>query len=306
VSLEPVVEEFEQRRLLQWHTWFYSDPGRRLRVRAEEFARLFDALAVGEVTEELVRLERLANVEVIWSPSTETQTLLDPVEGSDTTSGVEQAVSPISNRERGAIRENDDEVEPVTSPFGDDSKWFSSDQANVSRFRHNFVGPRVEPWSRRYAPSDSADEVWESVKYMVFKQASQFVTTHGLHGHLDDLVQEACITVLEARATFNGSYKFSTYVHKAVYHAMVDYRDKLESDAQRFGSLDGHNESGAFAEDPADFVPDRLQLRRLLREIPDLRFIVTKLVGYKDDELPDSNVRVRRLRARKAALTATA
>jgi hypothetical protein len=179
-------------------------------------------------------------------------------------------------------------------PFGIDTKWFSGQHRFVSRVEKSDY---VESWPRLYYPSDSFEQVWESVRYMAIRRATKLIASDERLDSLDmhALVQAARIAVFEARGTFNGSCKFSTYAWQAMYFAMRDETDEMNSGEHLVPFEDHHRD--LWLADPADVVPDLLAARELLHKIPDLKFVVTKLVGYEDSELVESNVRVRRFRA---------
>lgn len=313
LSLEPVIAQFEHREWIDWEFWSRrSRPEKPYRIDAAPFVWERRDWEVSEVLALLELIEALPNSRIHWPDSAASHSSLlawvaDVQDASEAPPRLDQR-DGFWNRAANPAKE--EKFEPVTSSLEDDNKWFSVDRGNVSRFgellpyRRDLVPREVEPWSRSYAPSDSHEAVWESVKYMAYKQAKAFCVEHELHGHLGDLVQIACITVIEARATYDGRAKFSTYVHKAIYNAMVDYRGDLLALESRYDYTDDVFLGDDLVQGAEEFIPERLDIRRLLREIPDLKFVLTKLCGFADDELGEKNVRVRRHRATKAARVA--
>jgi hypothetical protein len=197
---------------------------------------------------------------------------------------------------RGSSPDRDQEGVRRFIPFGIDTKWFSGARRFISRVEKSDY---VESWPRLYYPSDSFEQVWEGVRYMAVRRATKLIASDERLSPSDmpALVQAARIAVFESRRTFNGSCKFSTYVWQAMYFAMRDEADEMNSGEHLVPFEDHHRD--LWSSDPADVVPDLLAARELLHEIPDLRFVVTKLAGYRDEELGESNVAVRRHRARQ-------
>lgn len=191
----------------------------------------------------------------------------------------------------------------LSSSLEDDNKGFSRSTPTISsRFR--FKGVRrsvrtIEPWPHLFAPSDSFETVWKEVQWLAYDRAGAFRASNPtLDLTIDELIQVAMITVWEACSTFDGSCKFSTYVRQAITFAMIDHvRERKRG--RSINSLDGEV-SGGVDTDLADRVVESVHLQQLLQEIPDLRFVVSKVIGIRDRELDETNVAVRRHRALKA------
>lgn len=191
----------------------------------------------------------------------------------------------------------------LSSSLEDDNKGFSRSASTISsRFRFGGVRPSVrtiEPWPHLFAPSDSFETVWREVQWLAYNRASAFrVRNRHLNLTIDELIHVAMITVWEASKTFNGSCKFSTYARQAITFAMIDYVNERERDPS-ITSFDGEV-GGGVDTDLADRVVEAVHLQHLLREIPDLRFVVSQDWGFRDHELGESNVAVRRHRALKS------
>jgi DNA-directed RNA polymerase specialized sigma24 family protein len=141
--------------------------------------------------------------------------------------------------------------------------------------------------------------VWKEVQWLAYGRAGSFRASNpDLDLTIDELIQVAMITVWEASSTFDGSCKFSTYVRQAITFAMIDYVNERKRGGD-ITSLDCEVSCGVET-DLADRVVEAVHLQQLLREIPDLRFVVSKVFGFRDHELDENNVAVRRHRALKA------
>jgi hypothetical protein len=183
-------------------------------------------------------------------------------------------------------------VEPFASSFEDDDLWFSGDSPNVS-LRSKILSPsrlREQPF----------DQTWASLERMAYKIAWNLVHReyHLDAGcDLDDLVQAGRIAAWRCLSTYDGrTGKYSTYAHQAMFNAMKDYSDSINA----FSTLATFSEATGCTPDFSDTICDAISIWLALKSTKDAHLIVAQVVGLRDDETDEPNVRVRRHRARQA------
>ena len=118
--------------------------------------------------------------------------------------------------------------------------------------------------------------------------------------HDDDLKQEARIKIADKLVSYEGRCEFKTWAFRVVWRAMVDQGRRLarQRKRERVG-LDSWDDE---AIDVFEAVDDRLALWPILSEaflrVPDADLVLLQLLDYKDAEISDDNLRMKRCRAR--------
>lgn len=154
--------------------------------------------------------------------------------------------------------------------------------------------------------TQSFEETWDQVERLAASVAWKVIRAWPRleREDLADLMQAGRIAVWECRATYDGSSKFSTYAHNAIYFSMLDYAKQVVGTDE--GSLDTDTAAGINrADDPAEIVAFWRDLIEELKRMTDGPALLMSVLGFSDEEIGGSNVAGRRQRTR-AALRASA
>jgi DNA-directed RNA polymerase specialized sigma24 family protein len=118
--------------------------------------------------------------------------------------------------------------------------------------------------------------------------------------HEDDLKQEARIKIANGLHKYEGRGKFETWAYRVAWRAMVDMARPLRRIRHKEGV--GADDFELEAKDELRQVDDRLALWPILLDalttVPDAGLVVLQALDYKDSEISDQNLRMKRHRAR--------
>ena len=144
----------------------------------------------------------------------------------------------------------------------------------------------------RTSPDKLLDDLTPVHRKLAWKASRTFSLEETI---ADDLIQEARLRVFENLHSFEGRSQFTTWAWTVSWHAMIAYvRRVLRGRDKEILALDAAHGSSDFT----DSTDLRLTLISALQAVPDSHLVLYQTFGYKDKEIADSNVRMRRLRAR--------